>query len=483
MAASGKTIDLVLRVSKMNGRTESAESTMTIDDQRAQARSAVAAVNGRVGREFLALDQSGFTFLHSTELQAALGRVRSGKSDGIAVAYGDRIMRNWWRLGQFFEELEQAGGAFVVSGLEHIDYRTQIGRSVFGGMGQASEQVYFAAKTRGDAIAARVIERGVPNRVPYGYRRNADQDTGKKEREDRDGKSLVVDPVTGPVVRQIFKLRASGHPWSEIAATLNDAGIRAARGGIWTKSSVTQIVKCKTYLGDVHLGGRVHKGAHEALVSRPQWQQAQSTRKVKRNGRLVAGIAGGLVFCCTCQRPMSVIGAPRKSPGAAERTMYGCRAESASGKCPRPTYVSKRIADQYVESVLLDALQGGELEVVSSTRELDTARRTLDTAREELSAYVTAASALDAELFGQGLAVRQEAVQHASDAFEAMSEHAELSGDLPEASAWASLDLEGKRHVARLLVDRVTVHPARSRRPLDTASPDRFQLAWRNGGQ
>lgn len=55
-----KTYDSLIGVSKMNGRTESAESTMTIDDQRAANRQAVSAAGGRIGKTLQTLDQSGF---------------------------------------------------------------------------------------------------------------------------------------------------------------------------------------------------------------------------------------------------------------------------------------------------------------------------------------------------------------------------------------------------------------------------------------
>ena len=63
----------------MNGRAETAESTMTIDDQTAANRQAVRDVGGRIGKTFKALDQSGFTVHESA---------RRGRPPSTRIARG-----------------------------------------------------------------------------------------------------------------------------------------------------------------------------------------------------------------------------------------------------------------------------------------------------------------------------------------------------------------------------------------------------------
>jgi hypothetical protein len=60
-----KTYDALIRVSKMNGRKESAESTMTLDDQDAAIRRSIKEAKARRGLTLEALDQSGFTIHRS----------------------------------------------------------------------------------------------------------------------------------------------------------------------------------------------------------------------------------------------------------------------------------------------------------------------------------------------------------------------------------------------------------------------------------
>jgi hypothetical protein len=101
-----KTYDYIIRVSRMGDRIESAESTMTIDDQRERARATINAVGGRVGKEHLAVNVSGHTAADSKQYKAAVTRIRKGEAEGIALSYGDRFMRNWRKAGSFYETLE-----------------------------------------------------------------------------------------------------------------------------------------------------------------------------------------------------------------------------------------------------------------------------------------------------------------------------------------------------------------------------------------
>src|SRR6266540_7450336 len=99
-----KVYDALIRVSKTNGRKPSDDSTMTTDQEAAITR-AIAEAGGRRGKTFEAYDQSGFTIHESDVYPGLLERVRSGRSVGFVVAYGDRLSRNWHTVGKFFDDL------------------------------------------------------------------------------------------------------------------------------------------------------------------------------------------------------------------------------------------------------------------------------------------------------------------------------------------------------------------------------------------
>ena len=445
--------DTLIRVSKMNGRKASADSTMTLTDQRSLIEGELRRTGGRKAKSFEALDQSGFTVLDSPVVEEILSRVEAGQSKGLVIAYGDRLARNAWQLGGFYQRMEKAGGEIHDASMPGIDYRTPEGRQLTMMRGVSSEGVYFAAKRRGDSVADAVVARGVSNKVPYGYRRNAGQD-GAKTDPGRDAKALVPDPEHARIVERIFALRLEGERIAAIARKLNGAGVPSPRGKRWTQQTVETIVKNEVYTGLVKLGERRREDAHEALISKASWRKVQGTRAVTLSGTYRAGLAGGLVVCSGCGKPLGVAGHPG-------RLTYSCRGGSASGSCPRRVHVSKRAADAFVEQLLVQVLDEGRIDFHASTRLVKEALAELEQAKAEHGGVLAKAGILtDGELEAAIIPARVK-LETAQQAYERALESAEEAVDLPEdGSAYRLLDEPGKRRAARSAIARIVVSPA-----------------------
>jgi DNA invertase Pin-like site-specific DNA recombinase len=466
-----KTYDALIRVSKMNGRKESADSTMTLTNQRSLIKGELTRIGGRQAHAFEALDQSGFTVLDSPVVDEIIRRVESGASSGIVIPYGDRLARNAWHLGGFFSRMEKAGAEIHDASMPGIDYRTPEGRQLTMMRGVSSEGVYFAAKRRGDNIADQVVARGVPNAVPYGYRRNADP-AGAKTDPNKDGKALVPDDATAPIVKRIFQLRLDGHRLAAIVRILDDAGIPSPRGGQWTHSTVETIVKNEVYTGVVKLGKRRNEKAHKPLVSRQNWKRVQGARRVTHSGVYKTGVAGGLLECSGCGRPLSVAGDER-------RLTYSCRRKSTAGRCQRPVHVSKDAADRFIVELIDKALDERWFMAVRSNHELTEIDRRIRDAEEELQAYVLKSSARD-PLFEAGRDAREQEVARWKDLRDELVDRAEAVEELPTVNCWRELvrrnDIEKMRRVARQLIAAVVVDPPVSGAPVSA----RFrEPSWR----
>jgi hypothetical protein len=369
--------------------------------------------------------------------------------------------------------MEKAGAEIHDASMPGIDYRTPEGRQLTMMRGVSSEGVYFASKRRGDSVADAVVARGVPNVVPYGYKRNADP-AGHKVDPSRDAKALVRDEHDAPIVEQIFALRLKGERVAAIVRTLNDAGISSPRGKRWTPQTVETILKNEVYTGLVKLGERRLEGVHPALVKKANWRKVQTTRGLTLSGTYKAGIAGGLLVGPDDDRPLNVAGAPGKG------MTYSTRgAASADGPPPRRVHVSKRAADAFVESTIVEALNGQTLDVFASSKLVEETRQAWEAAKAELDAFLEMTDVLTKDEMMVAIAPRRAKVEAAREAYDAALAEAEETVDLPDSgAAFLALDEQGKRRVARSLIERIVVSP-----PVPGGTiEDRFTVDWRNGG-
>ena len=113
--------------------------------------------------------------------------------------------------------------------------------------------------------------------LPQGYRRAAGR--------------IVEDPAAGPVIREIFRLYATGkYSFSTLADQLNRQGVKPPRGPekinhnrpkavIFTRDVLKDIVSNPSYLGKVSVDGELIQGNHPALVDEATWQACQEVRE------------------------------------------------------------------------------------------------------------------------------------------------------------------------------------------------------------
>jgi hypothetical protein len=458
------------RVSVMGKRKDGADDTHTLDDQRKAATSCAAHHGGGIVKTLKMHDESGFTVLAKV-MDTITGMIDRGEADGVIVGYSNRLARNWWWSGAFFIAMEEREAEVWDAQTPDLDYRTDEGRLSWGLKSVVNELPSLEAKRKARNVADDVVMKGIANRVPYGMRRNADA-LGVLTREHWHGKpmnakALVPDDVfdangklvggTAQVVRRIFRMRLDGVSWYGMVEALTADGIPAPKGGKWMNGTLRGIIMNEVYTGVVILGKRRNETAHEALVTREEWQQAQSNKRVIRNGTLRAGIGGGLCVCSGCGY---VLTGHRGDKG---RVFYGCQ---QSKPCERRVYINRDRVDAHIEAVLVALLESDSdvIDLVASAKDIAAAKAAWHTATENRKWWVRFADTLSDEDFRDGYRERENIEKSARSHYDSLVARAGELDDMPtSASAWHALDDERKRHVARQLIDRVVVLPPLSR--------------------
>jgi hypothetical protein len=133
----------------------------------------------------------------------------------------------------------------------------------------------------------------------------------------------VIEPTEAAVVQRVFREYAiEGLSQWEIVRGLVADGIAAQKRG-WHQGTISNMLRSRTYLGEVNFGGQHYPGSHEAIVKPDLWAKAAALRAANlrsesRKGREpVAGhlLAYGLLRCGRCGAAMNAITKPTRTPG------------------------------------------------------------------------------------------------------------------------------------------------------------------------
>jgi site-specific DNA recombinase len=249
----------------------------------------------------------------------------AGEADGIAVYRLDRFARSVIHGLQCIKRLQEADARFV-SVSEGFDAGTDVGRLVLTILFAFAElELTKITKSWSDAVT-QAIEAGkyIAAKVPVGYTKG---DDGR----------LIVDPDVAPKIREIFRRRARGVSWAQLAEYLEGEGVQTAWGNdFWTTSSLRNVVMNRAYLGEARQGAIVNTQAHEPIISEKDWQAAQPDERIilrKEESHSAVCVLRGLLVCGGCGKRM-LVGSSSDHKGRRNPPHYYCRGRHAHGRCP-----------------------------------------------------------------------------------------------------------------------------------------------------
>jgi DNA invertase Pin-like site-specific DNA recombinase len=469
--------DGYIRVSRRGGRE--GESFISPEVQRARIAKWAEANDVEIVQWWEEIDQSGAK-LERPMFQEALARCERGETGGIVVAKLDRFARSAVDALDSIRRLNTAG-ARLVSIEDGFDGSTPMGRFAIGILTMIAELELERIKENWTTAIARAVDRGVhiSSRPPTGYVRD-------------ETKRLVVVEPAASAVKEVFRRRALGASWAELAEYLEAQGVETPRGNShWSKTGVSGLVKNRAYLGQARSGSIVKEGAHEALVTRAEFDAAQSVTKSllkPRDGSLAEqAMLGGLARCAGCGHTLKITGNTDKKNG--ERyPVYYCTGRYATGLCPSRAAVRASLIDNYVEVRVLDALRkedGLLAQAVDASAALDEAARAVAEAEHELDLFVTNPKLLTTigeERFLVGVESRQRVLDAARITLAELRNHGTLADELADGDlleAWPTLTVQEKRRLFHGLLDRVVVTRARGRGKNANPVSERTQIVLR----
>lgn len=132
----------------------------------------------------------------------------------------------------------------------------------------------------------------------YGYRKSKDD-------------TFEIDPVTAPIVSEIFQQYNAGMRMVDIVDSLNERGIHSVTGGPFNMCAVSKILRNEKYIGTYVWGDIRDENVIPPLIDRPTFEAVQiklaGAKKKRRNIDLDRPdfLLTGKCFCGHCGEPMT----------------------------------------------------------------------------------------------------------------------------------------------------------------------------------
>jgi DNA invertase Pin-like site-specific DNA recombinase len=467
-----------VRVSRVAGR---GDDLVSPEIQRKKINEWAALHDTGIVRWFDEIDQPG-SKLERPLFQEALRICEEGKADGIAVYRLDRFARSVIHGLESIKRLEKTGARFV-SVSEGFDAGTDVGRLVLTILFAFAELELTKITQNWSHAVTNAIEAGkyISAKPPVGYRKG------------EDGR-LVVDPEVGPLIREVFKLRARGKSYRELAEHLDAAGVQTAwKSPHWSASTVGIVLTNRAYLGEARQGEIFNPTAHEALVTEKEWHAVQRGKRIvlpNEVRRSALCVLRGVLVCGGCGRRMLVGGGSKKNGKKPPAPHYYCRGRYESLICSSRASAGHVWLDRYVEDELIAALgeEGPLAEALVYQDQLDAALRELGAARHTLFQYIGNTRLIETiglDAFNAGARAHQQRLDLAEMALEEARNQQEavatvMDGDLLRAWKAGELTPLERRTIVSKMVDRVVLYRANQKGKKTSADiADRVQIVLR----
>lgn len=166
-------------------------------------------------------------------------------------------------------------------------------------------------------------------------------------------KKYVIDELTAPIVREIFRRVADGEPQFMIAKSLNERGLRTKHGARWNKNSFRTMLQNPRYIGTYAFDGMEIPDAIPAIVDKDTFERVQTIIQAQKKPYVPSRQSTGdfwltgRLFCGHCGEGM--IGESGTDKKGQTHYYYVCRKVKSRRGCDK-----KRVRKEAVENAIYE---------------------------------------------------------------------------------------------------------------------------------
>ena len=194
--------------------------------------------------------------------------IREKKCNTIVVLKLDRLTRSVYDM-EFIMKFLEENDAYLDCANEEINTTNSGGKMVARLLTTVSQnEIERTSERTKFGLAGAIKEGHIPGKNPLGYK--------------RDGKKLVVDPLTKDIVKRIYSLYFEGKSYSNIATIYNQEEVLGKTN--WRDTGILRIISNEIYKGDFVSGKTFNKPVYyenvvEPIVSKELWENCQVQKK------------------------------------------------------------------------------------------------------------------------------------------------------------------------------------------------------------
>jgi site-specific DNA recombinase len=256
--------------------------------------------------------------------------LKKKKAEGLVIHKIDRSARNlrdWSDLGDLMET-----GIDIHFSFEAIDFNTR------GGRLSADIQAVIAAdyirnlrEETKKGLYGRLKQGLYPYAAPIGYLNMGG------------GKPKEIDPVRGPLIKELFQLYATGlYGIIQLAEIMYEKGLRNTKDGIVCRKRISTILNNPFYFGVIQIfrTGETYQGIHAPLISKELFGNVQDVLNGKRHHSKVKRefLYRRCIQCGSCKK--SLVAENQKG-----HVYYRCKAENCPTKTVREEFIDNAIGE------------------------------------------------------------------------------------------------------------------------------------------
>ena len=256
--------------------------------------------------EFVDPGRSARTIDQRPEFQQMIAYLREHPNVRYVIVYMlSRFARNRLDDALMVATLEKLGVKLISAVEKNID-DTPTGRMLHGMLAVINE---YASSQSGEDVKYKMGQKakngGTITRASVGYLNTVEHI------EDRRVRTVIIDPVRGPLIRTAFELYATGeYTLADLADELYERGLRMPRNARYPERGISTnhlavVIRDDYYCGWITYAGQKYKGRHEPLIDEDLFDRVQDIADSRTQSQELRRIhhheLKGSLFCGSCR--------------------------------------------------------------------------------------------------------------------------------------------------------------------------------------